>query len=51
MKNHQTIFCKDDNTVTISLDEYNQLVRDSNLLEDYKQIAAEMKAILKGDSE
>ena len=51
MKSTQTIFCKDDETVTITLSEYNQLVRDSNLLEDYKQIAAEMKAILKGDSE
>lgn len=51
MKNHQAIFCKDDNTVKISLEVYNQLVHDSNLLEDYKQIAAEMKVILQGDAE
>ncbi len=49
MKPSQTIFNKDTLTVTISLNEYNQLVRDSNLLQDYKQIASEMKAILKGD--
>ena len=46
MKPSQTIFNKDTLTVTISLHVYNQLVRDSNLLQDYKQIASEMKAIL-----
>lgn len=51
MQPNQTIYNKDNGTVTISLEDYNQLVRDSNMLQDYKQIAAEMKAILKGDSE
>ena len=44
MKSSQTIFCKDDETVTLSLNQYNKLV-------EYKKLALEMKAILKGDSE
>lgn len=44
MKPSQTIFCKDDETVTLSLNQYNKLV-------EYKKLALEMKAILEGDSE
>ena len=43
MKPSQTIFCKDNGTVTISVKEYN-------LLKGYKELALEMKAILEGDS-
>ena len=42
MKSTQTIFCKDDETVTISLTKYNKLIQ-------YKELALEMKAILEGD--
>jgi hypothetical protein len=44
MKPSQTIFCKDDETITISLTKYNKLLQ-------YKELALEMKAILEGDSE
>ena len=44
MKPSQTIFCKDNNTVTLSATEYNKLLQ-------YKELALEMKAILEGDSE
>ena len=49
MKPSQTIYNKTQGTVTISITEYNQLIRDSNLLQDYKQIASEMKAIIQGE--
>lgn len=42
MKPTQTIFCKDDGTVTISASEYNKLIQ-------YKELALEMRAILRGD--
>ena len=41
MKSTQTIFCKDNNTVTISLREYNKLIQ-------YKELALEMREILTG---
>ncbi len=44
MKPSQTLFCKDNSTVTISVQEYNKLIL-------YKQLALEMKAVLQGDSE
>lgn len=44
MKASQTIFCKDDSTVTISASEYNKLLL-------YKELALEMKDVLKGDAE
>ena len=44
MKSTQTIFCKDDNTVTISATEYNKLIQ-------YKELALEMREILQGDAE
>lgn len=44
MKSTQTIFCKDDGTVTISASEYNKLLL-------YKELALEMKEVLKGDAE
>ena len=44
MKSTQTIFCKDDCTVTISATEYNKLIQ-------YKELALEMREILQGDSE
>ena len=44
MKAQQTIFCKDNSTVTISVQEYNKLIL-------YKQLALEMKEVLQGDSE
>ena len=44
MKPSQTIFCKDDNTVTISQSEYNKLLQ-------YKQLCKEFKAVLTGDAE
>ena len=43
MKSSQTIFCKDDGTVTISQSEYNKLLQ-------YKQLCKEFKAVLSGDS-
>ena len=43
MKTHQTIFCKDDGTVTISLAEYNKLLQ-------YKDLALEMKEVIEGDA-
>ena len=49
MKPSQTIFYKNNGTVTISLEEYNRLVRNSNLLEDYKAMCQEMKEVLKGE--
>ena len=42
MKSSQTIFCKDDGTVTISATEYNKLLQ-------YKELALEMKGVLEGD--
>ena len=42
MKAQQTIFCKDNGTVTISVQEYNKLIL-------YKQLALEMKEVLQGD--
>jgi hypothetical protein len=42
MKPSQTIFCKDDGTVKITVKEYNKLLL-------YKELALEMKAILQGD--
>ena len=44
MKSTQTIFCKDDGTVTISATEYNKLIQ-------YKELALEMREILQGDAE
>ena len=44
MKSSQTIFCKDNGTVTISATEYNKLLQ-------YKELALEMREILQGDSE
>lgn len=44
MKSSQTIFNKDQGTVTISYAEYNKLVL-------YKEYALEMKAILEGDDQ
>jgi len=45
MKPSQTIFCKDNGTVTISLREYNKLL-------GYKELCKEFQAILTGgDSE
>jgi len=44
MKPTQTIFCKDNGTVTISADEYNRLLQ-------YKELALEMREVLQGDSE
>lgn len=41
MKSTQTIFCKDDGTVTISASEYNKLLL-------YKELALEMKQVLTG---
>ena len=42
MKSSQTIFCKDNNTVTISADEYQKLLQ-------YKELALEMREVLQGD--
>ena len=44
MKSSQAIFCKDDGTVKISVQEYNKLLL-------YKELALEMKEVLKGDAE
>ena len=44
MKPSQTIFNRDDSTVTISEKEYNKLLQ-------YKQIALDFQAVLSGDSE
>jgi hypothetical protein len=44
MKSPQTIFCKDDGTVTISATEYTKLLQ-------YKELALEMREILQGDAE
>ena len=45
MKDQQTIYCKDDGTVTISVSEYNKLKL-------YREYALEMKEVLRGgDSE
>jgi len=44
MKPSQTIFCKDDATVTISASEYNKLLL-------YKQYALEIKDLMEGDAE
>ena len=41
MKSSQTIFCKDDGTVKITVAEYNKLLL-------YKQLALEMRDVLKG---
>lgn len=43
MKPTQTIFCKDDSTVTISATEYNKLLQ-------YKELALEMREVLRGDA-
>ena len=42
MKAQQTIFCKDDGTVKITVKEYNKLLL-------YKELALEMKEVLQGD--
>lgn len=42
MKTSQTIFCKDNDTVTISASEYNKLLL-------YKELALEMKEVIQGD--
>lgn len=42
MKSSQTIFCKDNGTVTISASEYHKLIQ-------YKELALEMREILQGD--
>ena len=42
MKPSQTIFCKDDGTVTISASEYNKLLL-------YKEYALEIRDIVRGD--
>ena len=44
MKTTQTIFCKDNGTVTISAVEYNKLLL-------YKEYALEIKRLMEGDSE
>ena len=44
MKSSQTIFNKDDGTVTLSAVEYNKLLL-------YKEYALEIKSIMEGDSE
>ena len=44
MKPSQTIFNKNDGTVTLSAVEYNKLLL-------YKELALEMKEVLKGDAE
>jgi hypothetical protein len=41
MKSSQTIFCKDDGTVKITVSEYNKLLL-------YKQLALEMRDVLQG---
>jgi len=41
MKSTQTIFCKDNGTVTITTAEYNKLLQ-------YKELALEMRDILNG---
>lgn len=43
MKPTQTIFCKDNGTVTISATEYNKLLQ-------YKELALEMREVLRGDA-
>lgn len=43
MKSSQTIFCKDDGTVTITVSEYNKLLQ-------YKELALEMREVLQGDN-
>ena len=42
MKSSQTIFNKDQGTVTLSAVEYNKLIL-------YKELALEMKEVLQGD--
>ena len=42
MKPSQTIFNKDEDTVTLSASEYNKLLL-------YKELALEMKEVLQGD--
>ena len=42
MKSSQKIYCKDDGTVKITVQEYNKLLL-------YKQLALEMKEVLQGD--
>lgn len=44
MKTSQTIFCKDDGTVTISVSEYNKLIQ-------YKELCKEFQEVLSGDAE
>ena len=44
MKTTQTIFCKDNGTVTISAVEYNKLLL-------YKEYALEIKRLMEGDTE
>ena len=41
MKPQQTLYCKDNGTVTISASEYNKLLL-------YKELALEMKQVLTG---
>ena len=42
MKSQQTIFCKDNGTITISLAEYNKLIQ-------YKELALEMREVLQDE--
>ena len=44
MKPSQTIFCKDNGTVTISVSEYNRLLQ-------YRELCKEFQDILRGDAE
>ena len=41
MKKSQKIYCKDDGTVTLTVQEYNKLLL-------YKELALEMKQVLTG---
>ena len=52
MKPSQTIFNKDFETVTISIQEYNELQQykeENQKLQQYKELALEMRAVLQGD--
>ena len=43
MKSSQKMYCKDNGTVTLTVAEYNKLLL-------YKELALEMKEVLKGDA-
>lgn len=43
MKPSQKLYCKDNGTVTLTVQEYNKLLL-------YKELALEMKEVLKGDA-